>query len=163
VLWKASGIKSTYDQPASEWAYLDVKQEVDIGKSKIEMRRKIASPLRTEVSSGESKATREMHFEKQPIYKTSTVSQLTKRSKLGMLEMPLTAKKHGLAGFRSEDLPSAFDDSDDDEVWKGKEGEKGSDFGDKERGVIFMMAHYYESFFPDGTSGTRAESGGCGG
>jgi hypothetical protein len=115
VLWKASGTKSTYDPPASEWAYLGVEQEIYIGKPPVERRRKTARPSRAEGLSGESKAMAGISFNKQPINKTSTMSQLTKGIELGMLAIPSMAKIYGLEGYKPDDLPSTFDDSDDDD------------------------------------------------
>jgi hypothetical protein len=133
VLWKASGTKSTYDPPASEWAYLGVEQEIYIGKPPVERRRKTARPSRAEGLSGESKAMAGISFNKQPINKTSTMSQLTKGIELGMLAIPSMAKIYGLEGYKPDDLPSTFDDSDDDdEFWERDERQKESGDGDME-------------------------------
>ena len=55
-------------------------------------------------------------FMKQPVKRVSTSSQLTAsiKSSNGRECSMSAAQRYGLEGLRSEDLPSAFDDSDEE-------------------------------------------------
>ena len=125
LLCKASGTTSSYDPPVSEWTFLGAGQPVYSGKPfvrpGIHQRQKSSGSSSTLSSmSLASEQPGAITFSKQPVKRISMSSQLTasiKGSSLGSIpEGTMSAvQRLGLEGMTCEDLPSAFDDSDDEE------------------------------------------------
>ncbi|KAF2822724.1 hypothetical protein CC86DRAFT_248346, partial [Ophiobolus disseminans] len=124
VLCKASGTTPTYDPPVDEWVFLGADQPVYSGKPFVR-----PNLHRRQKTSGSSSSLSSMTladdqsgaiaFPKQPLKRVSTSSTLTASftgSSLGSIpERGMSAmQKLGLEGMTCEDLPSAFDDSDDE-------------------------------------------------
>ncbi|KAH7092397.1 hypothetical protein FB567DRAFT_517132 [Paraphoma chrysanthemicola] len=123
VLCEASGTTPSYDPPASEWTFLGANQpvyEFQPGAKKSEHRRQKSSKSWTTASSTNGD-TQAITFEKQPIKRVSTPSQLTallkSSSPVGNQgAATATMNRFGLGGIRCEDLPSAFEsDEEEDE------------------------------------------------
>jgi hypothetical protein len=121
LLCKASGTTERYDPPASEWTFLGAEQPVYTNKLFVRTnlhqwgQDKGSSSTLSEMSLPVD--VDEWLFTKQPVKRVSTSSQLTasiKGSIIGGCAIS-TAKKYGLEGMTCEDLPSAFDDSDEEE------------------------------------------------
>jgi hypothetical protein len=112
VLCKDSGLSPSYDPPAAEWVYLGAPQPIFTGKPR-DVRRKRGSGLSSMSSSSSSGSIQEevLVFEKVEVKKGSGVSVLSQ----GMREKGVGGKKKWLEGLTCDDLPSAYDDSNDEE------------------------------------------------
>jgi hypothetical protein len=125
VLCKASGLSPSYDPPASEWVYLGVEQPIFTGRPE-DMRkfhwRRQQGPGQSSMSSSSScasirKGNEAITFARQPVKRMSTESVISQEVKIkgfGGMGAGVRTKKYGLEGLTCEDLPSAFDDSDDE-------------------------------------------------
>ncbi|KAH7066419.1 hypothetical protein BKA63DRAFT_524325 [Paraphoma chrysanthemicola] len=117
VLCEASGTTPSYERPASEWTFLGANQpiyEFQPGAKNSEHRRQKSSKSWTTTSStnGDTRA-KAITFEKQPIKRISTSSQLTaslkSTSPVGSQgAATATVNIFGLGGIMCEDLPSAL-------------------------------------------------------
>jgi hypothetical protein len=97
-------LSPAYDPPASEWVYLGAQQPVSAKKPR-EVRRKRGSGSSSMSSSSSCESVGE-------VKRGSGESVLSQ----GIKEKGVGGKKKWLEGVMTvEDLPSAFDDSDDEE------------------------------------------------
>jgi hypothetical protein len=111
VLCKGSGLSPSYDPPAAQWVYLGAQQPVFTGKPRDVRRR--SSGLSSMSSSSSSGSIQEeiLVFEKVEVKKGSGVSVLSQRIR----EKGVGGNKKWLEGLTCDELPSAFDDSDDED------------------------------------------------
>jgi hypothetical protein len=115
LLCKETGKSASYDPPVDEWCVLDADVPVYVGKplqKRMMRRREEGSASSSTVSSNQSGA---ITFKKREVKRASTSSQLTASingSPVGILS---AAQRMGLGDVNCEDLPSAFDDSDDED------------------------------------------------
>jgi hypothetical protein len=107
-------LSPAYNPPASEWVYLGAQQPVSAKKPR-EVRRKRGSGSSSMSSSSSCESVGEVEvlvFEKREVKRGSGESVLSQ----GIKEKGVGGKKKWLEGVMTvEDLPSAFDDSDDEE------------------------------------------------
>lgn len=120
----ASGITQDFDPPKNEWTFLGADQPVYTGKPFVR-----PGLHRRNTHFGSSSTLSSMTladdqydvitFTKQPLKRASTSSQLTASIKGVSLESirggASAVKRLGQEGMTCEDLPSAFDDSEDEE------------------------------------------------
>ncbi|KAF2024051.1 hypothetical protein EK21DRAFT_118155 [Setomelanomma holmii] len=114
VLCEASEITPDYDPPVSEWTFLGANQpvfEYQPGVKKSAQRRQKSPSSWTAMSSQDEAIT----FEKEPIKRVSTSSQLTASLRSSSLGSNPEANKFGLSGTTCEELPSAFDSDSEGE------------------------------------------------
>lgn len=117
LLCKASGTTQSYDPPASERTLLGAGQPAYTGKPFLRKGHQRGKGEGISSSLSEmSLPCEEGLFMKQPVKRVSTSSQLTASIKgsNGRECSMSAAQRYGLEGLRSEDLPSAFDDSDEE-------------------------------------------------
>jgi hypothetical protein len=130
LLCKASGMSPSNNPPADEWFYLGADQPLPTGKPANMQQfrwRQRKSPGQSSMSTCSSFTSIEeegqITFTRQPVKRMSTESQLSQSMKTASCSAKdigvSAAKKYGLEGLTCEELPSAFDDSDEDEEQDG--------------------------------------------
>lgn len=137
------GTSPTYNPPANEWTYLGAEQQLRCGKPEAQRSRNrrqqsaqqysqqssetcpsLSSTASTTTSS--SSQTEPMEFRRRDVQRASTSSQLTESFKASPIKGGLEQRRpQGMLGLMArlgldaadcEELPSAFDSEDEDEV-----------------------------------------------